>query len=174
MDSLVGPIIGLVCIGLFAVIFTVVGIVLILRSRQDKAKMQQSLNWPSVDGTVIESRVMTTSDEEGSNLYRPYIKYEYEAGGIKQTNDKFSVGMVYSTSNMKKSQETVNRYPVGRNVKVYVNPANPAESTLEQKGSTTATLVIGIVLVVLGVCGGIPLLILMLASIFNITTTTGF
>jgi hypothetical protein len=34
--------------------------------------------------------------------------------------------------------------------------------------------VIGIVLVVLGICAGIPLLILMLASIFNITTTTGF
>jgi len=174
MDSLVGPIIGVVCIGLFALVFTVVGIVLILRSQQDKKKMTQSLNWPSVDGTVTESRVMTTSDDEGSNLYRPYIKYEYQAGGTKLTNDKFSLGMVYSTSNIKKSQETVTRYPVGRQVKVYVNPANPAESALEQKGSTTATLVIGIVLVVLGICAGIPTLIGMLVSIFNISTTTGF
>lgn len=174
MESLVGPIIGVACIALFALVFTVVGIVLIVRSQQDKTKIKQSLNWPSVDGTVIESRVMTTTDDEGSNLYRPYIKYEYEAGGTKQTNDKFSMGMVYSASNIKKSEETVARYPVGRAVKVYVNPANPAESALEQKGSTTGTLVIGIVLVVVGICAGIPTLIGMLVSIFNVTSTTGF
>jgi len=68
----------------------------------------------------------------------------------------------------------VARYPVGRAVKVYVNPANPTESALEQKGSTAATLVIGIVLVVIGVCAGIPTLIGMLVSIFNITSTTSF
>jgi len=174
MESLAGPIIGAVCIGLFALVFIVVGVVLIIRSRQDKTKMMQSLNWPSVDGTVVESKVLTTSDDEGSDLHRPYIKYEYEAGGTRQTNDKVTVGMVYSTSNIKKSQETVARYPVGRAVKVFVNPANPAESALEQKGSTKATLIIGIVLIVVGFCAGIPTLIGMLVSIFNVTSSSGF
>lgn len=177
MNSLWGPIIGIVCIGFFALVFVIVGVVMIVRSQRDKAKMHQAQNWPSVDGTVLESRVITSTssdDEGGSDMYRPYVKYEYEASGGKYTNDKMSLGMVYSTSNQKKSQETVARYPAGKAVKVYVNPANPAESTLEQKGSTTATLVIGIVLLVIGLCGGIPALIGMVISLFNVTSTTGF
>ncbi|MRR29475.1 DUF3592 domain-containing protein [bacterium] len=69
MNSLWGPIIGIVCIGFFALVFVIVGIVMIVRSQRDKAKMHQAQNWPSVDGTVIESRVITStsSDDEGGS-----------------------------------------------------------------------------------------------------------
>ena len=139
--------------------------------------MQQSLNWPSVDGTVLESRVITS----------PAVMMKAAAtctGLMSSMNmrpavtSKPTINMSWEwctpPATMKKSQETVARYPVGRAVKVYVNPANPAKSTLEQKGSTTASLVIGIVLVVIGLCGGIPALIGMVVSLFNVTSTTGF
>jgi hypothetical protein len=154
-----GPIIAIACFGLFALVFIGAGILLIIRSRQDKDKLRQSMSWPSVDGTVLESRVIasaSTDDEGGVDTYRPYVKYEYEAGGTQYTNDKLRLGMVFSTSKLKTSQEAVTRYPVGRSVRVFINPANPADSVLEQKGSSTTALVIGIVLLAVGLCVGIP------------------
>ncbi|TDA67092.1 MAG: DUF3592 domain-containing protein [Chloroflexi bacterium] len=176
MDSTTGPIIAIACFGVFALVFTVVGIIMIVRSRQDKNKLQQSLSWPSVDGTVLESRVITspsTDDDGGVDTYRPYVKYEYEVGGTKYTHDKMRLGMVFSTSKLKTSQEAVVRYPVGRAVKVFVNPANPADSVLEQKGSSTATLIIGIVLLVIGLCVGIPGAIGLLISVVRVSSGTG-
>ena len=171
MDSTAGPIIAIACFSVFALVFTVVGIIMIVRSRRDKNKLQQSLSWPSVDGTVLESRVITSAstDDGGVDTYRPYVKYEYEVGGAKYTHDKMRLGMVFSTSKLKTSQEAVTRYPVGRPVKVYINPANPADSVLEQKGSSTVTLVVGIVLLVIGLCVGIPGTIGLLISVFRVS-----
>ena len=176
MDSTAGPIFAIACFGVFALVFTIVGIIMIVRSRQDKNKLQQSLSWPSVDGTVLESRVITspsTDDDGGVDTYRPYVKYEYEVGGAKYTHDKMRLGMVFSTSKLKTSQEAVARYPVGRLVKVFINPANPADSVLEQKGSSGVALVVGIVLLVIGLCVGIPGTIALLISVFRVSGTGG-
>jgi len=174
MNNFIGVAIAIACVAIFALVFIVVGIILIVRSRRDKDKAQQSLGWPSVDGKVLESRVVTsTSTDEDSTMemYKPYVKYEYQVGGVGYTNDKVKVGMAISSSNAKPAQEVVARHSVGSPVKVYFNPANPEDSVLEQKSSNKATLVIGIVFLVIGLCGGIPGMIALLVSVFNISTS---
>ncbi|MHB1119021.1 MAG: DUF3592 domain-containing protein [Bellilinea sp.] len=164
-----GQLIGFLCLGLFVVIFLGAGVYLILRSRKDKLKVQQAMNWPSVTGKVLESRLIestsTDSDGDSSTTYRPYIRYEYEMGGITYTNDKVDVGMVISTSGTKKANELLSRFSKGSAVLVYVNPDNPADSILEQKASTTATLVIGIALLITGLCIVLPIGLVLLLSI---------
>jgi uncharacterized membrane protein YfcA len=170
MENLVGPIIGIAFVALFTVFFVFMGIVLIVRSRRDKDKARQSQSWPSALGKVLESRVMTTisSGEDGStDMYKPYVKYEYSADGVRYTNDKLRVGMTISSSKTRSSQEMVDRHPVGSDVRVYYNPANPGDSVLEQKGPSGVLLVIGIILLVIGLGGGIPGLTAMLVSVFS-------
>lgn len=161
--------IGFLFLGLFVLIFLGAGIYLILRSRKDKLKVQQAMNWPSVTGKVLESRLIestsTDSDGDSSTTYRPYIRYEYDMGGITYTNDKVDVGMVISTSGTKKAKELLSRFSMGSSVLVYVNPDNPADSILEQKASTTATLVIGIALLATGLCIVLPIGLILMFSI---------
>jgi len=163
-----GQLFGYVCIGLFVLVFVGLGIFLILRSKRDKAKAAQSLNWPSAVGKVLESRMIestsTDSDGDSSTTYRPHVQYEYEVMGTSYTGDKIKVGMVVSTSAVKKVQETLARYPVGSAVKVYYDPNNPADSVLEQKASSNLTLILGIIFLGVGLCMVLPIGIIALLN----------
>jgi len=161
--------IGFLCFGLFILVFAGIGIYLILRSRKDKAKIAATAGWPSVMGRVLESRIIesssTDSDGDSSTTYRPHVRYEYEVMGNVYANDKVHAGMVVSTSNYKKSQETAARYPIDSAVRVFFNPENPAEAVLEQKASTVPLLVIGIVFLAVGLCLALPIGLVLLLSI---------
>lgn len=165
-----GQLFGFLCVGGFVLIFVLIGLFLLLRSKRDKAKAAQSLNWPSAVGKVIDSRMIestsTDSDGDSSTTYRPHVQYEYEVMGASYTNDKIKVGMVVSTSAVKKVQETLARFPVGSTVKVYYDPNNPADSVLEQKASSNLTLILGIIFLGVGLCMVLPIGIVMLLSFF--------
>ena len=158
----------LLCMGGLFLAFIAVGIFLIVRSRRDKEKAQQSLNWPGVTGKVLEARIIesTSTDSDGgyTTMYRPYVQYEYEVGGTVYTGDKIGVGLVVSTSGSKKSQETVARYPMGSSVRVFVNPNDPADAVLEQKAPSKALMVVGIIFLVAGACLVLPIGIAILVS----------
>lgn len=156
------------CMGVFVGVFVGVGIYLILRSRTGTQKSRKSMNWPSVTGKVLETRLIEStnidSDGDSSTIYRPYIRYEYEVDDVTYTNDKIDLGMVVSTSGTKKAQEILSRFSLGSSVLVYVNPNDPADSVLEQKASTSGLLVIGIAMLVTGLCLVLPIGIFLLLS----------
>lgn len=164
-----GQVFGYLCVGGFVLIFVLIGLFLLLRSKRDKEKAAQSLKWPSVVGKVVEARMLestsTDSDGDSSTTYRAHVKYEYEIAGAWYTNDKIGVGMVVSTSGTKKAQETLARYPVGSTVKVYYDPNNPADSVLEQKASSNLTLILGIIFLAVGLCMVLPIGIVLLVGI---------
>lgn len=164
-----GQLFGYLCFGSFLLIFIGVGIFLLLRSRRDKEKAAQTLNWPSAAGKVLEARLIestsTDADGDSSTMYRPHVQYEYEVVGARYTNDKINVGMVVSTSSTKKAQETLARFPVGSTVKVYYNPNDPADSVLEQKSSSNLTLILGIIFIGVGLCVVLPIGLILLLSI---------
>lgn len=166
-----GDFFGYFCLGLFVLVFVGVGIYLILRSKRDKEKARQSLNWPATSGKVLAARMIestsTDSDGDSSTTYRAHVQYEYEVMGASYTNDKVNVGMVVSTSSTKKAQETLARYPVGSTVKVYYDPNNPADSVLEQKASSNLTLILGIIFLGIGLCLVLPVGIIILASLIG-------
>jgi hypothetical protein len=147
---------GLICMGIFILIFLGGGGYMIYRSIQDRKKARASLTWPSVQGRVIESRVVesrsTDSDGDTTTTYRPYIKYEYQVIGTTFTSDKLAVGPAVSTSNYRKSEEKVNRMPVGSTVTVYYNPDDPTDAVLEQRSNAKLLLILGIIFAVIGLC----------------------
>jgi len=83
--------------------------------------------WPSVPGAVIESEIETDADR---NKY-PVVHYRYTVQGREFINDGILPhGRFASTGSY--AARVVSKYRVGRSVRVYVNPANPADSTLER------------------------------------------
>jgi len=155
---------GLLCMGIFILVFLGGGIYLIYRSVKDKQKAKLSLSWPSTVGKVIESRVVeshSTSDGDTTTTYKPYVKYEYQVVGETFTSDKLSIGPAVSTSNYRKSQEKVNRMPVGSTLTVFYNPDDPTDAVLEQRSNTTVMLILGIVFTVIGLCVILPIVIIM-------------
>ncbi|REJ86770.1 MAG: DUF3592 domain-containing protein [Planctomycetota bacterium] len=91
---------------------------------------QASQNWPVASGAVTDSRV-TTSQSDESTLYRAEVLYSYEVDGREYSSDVVWFGGNSSTSRRSGPAETVARYPVGAEVKVHYNPADPAVAVLE-------------------------------------------
>lgn len=147
---------GLICMGIFILVFLGGGGYMIYRSVQDRKKARASLTWPSTQGRVIESRVVEShsSDSDGDTTtnYRPYIKYEYEVVGSTFTSDKLAIGPAVSTSNYRKSEEKVKRMPVGAAVTVFYNPDDPTDAVLEQRSNAGLLLTLGIIFAVVGLC----------------------
>jgi hypothetical protein len=169
--DLLMTVLGGFCFGGLFLILLVVGIILIIRFRRDRQKAVQSLNWPSVPGVVVESRIdeNRSTDTEGdiSITYRPYVRYEYQVGGETFSSDKLYIGLSNYSSNRQKAQQTTSQNPVGAAVNVYYNPENHGDAVLQQKTGGSAALVVGIILLVVGVCGLCGGSIFLATSIWN-------
>lgn len=82
-------------------------------------------DWPAVPGKILERRVGEPMGK-GRN-YIPYVKYTYEVGGKRYTNDQ--VWLIERTGDLHdKVQELVDGLPDP--VPVRHDPANPADSYL--------------------------------------------
>ena len=88
--------------------------------------------WPSVDGTIVSSKV--TSERSGSGKrsgvsYKAEVRFQYQVDGAAYENDVLRIGQI---SNGFKSfpQADVKRHPKGPTT-VYYAPTEPANSVLE-------------------------------------------
>ncbi len=151
--------------------------------------------WAATWGRVTFSE-MITEERKTSSMgpsHRAKVVYEYEVQGKPFTSDSV---LLVGTVSVRREQEIVNRYPVGRSVHVHYNPAKPEEALLEP-GVTRSTFaamgigaglfLVGLVLV-LAFTGGlafalhpltaglvflVPGLLLILFGLRNIWVTAG-
>ncbi len=121
-------------------IVTVSGIAISIWGWQILKASQKSRNWPSVDGVIEES----TPDSVEDDLL-PHIVYHYQVNG---NNLRSSFQFPSGTNPLPEfAQAYVKKYPVGANVKVYYNPENPQQSTLEPSAQGDwMILVVGIMM----------------------------
>ena len=83
-----------------------------------------STSWPAADGRVVYSHARTGS------AYETMLWYEYFLDGRRYLASNYRNGG--NASPLRSVAESAaKRYPEGRAVKVYYNPANPAEALLE-------------------------------------------
>lgn len=113
--------------------------------------------WPTVRGTVDESRVsMHTSYDEGrrSTTYGADILYHYEVDGSPYSGTRLSFSD-YRSSNRRRAEQIVGRYSPGSVVQVYYSPDDPSESLLEPgvKPMFFLFLLLPLIFIVLGVLG---------------------
>ena len=105
----------------------------------------RSLDWPTTTGRVRYSLARTT----GQN-YRTQLWYEYHVDGVRYVAEEYRIGGS-STPFKDTARAVAARYPVGRIVKVYYNPSNPAEAVLEPGPWYGNFIIPAIGLLVLGV-----------------------
>ena len=99
---------------------------------------QASETWPTVQGGVIYSKVVTSHDSKGRMQYRPDIQYAYRVDGKEYKSNKIEAAGTSSSSDSSSAYESVSQYPAGRSVTVHYNPVKPWVSVL-QSGIASST-----------------------------------
>jgi len=113
--------------------------------------------WLTAEGKVIASRVKSqvrtrpsgdfdTSDTEVEN--QPFVQYEFRIASQKHIGTRIAIGEKIPSVELK---STLARYPVGKAVTVYYDPADPKKCVLERElpfSNTTMWIGLGVVMLV--------------------------
>jgi hypothetical protein len=87
--------------------------------------------------------------------YYPRVVYSYEVAGQPYSSHRVTFGAIRPSKQAAAAEKALERYPVGSQVTVYYNPAQPSETVLERTAThTQAMLVIGIVCLGFALCIG--------------------
>ena len=134
--SIIGGLLGIlggVCATVVPVIVLIgLGIFLYRRSQQGMTAKEAAQSWPGTMGRVLMSSVQSKHTGKSISVY-PVVVYQYEVNGRVYQSQTIKAGeQFFNVRIIGQAQETVNRYPIGAQVMVYYNPANPQESALER------------------------------------------
>lgn len=104
-----------------------------------------SKGWPSIeDGVITVSEFTTNRDrDDGGTTYGASVAYDYTVNGTLHTGSNVHFGQ-YGTSDPSYGRGIVNRYPVGKKVRVYYNPDDPSASVLEPGAGWSSFMIAGI------------------------------
>jgi hypothetical protein len=92
------------------------------------ARAASAKSWRSAEGRIISSQLVAGCGRNGAQTF-PRIQYEYRYEGAVYAGSRVAVDTDYCGWS-KAGSEIVERYRPGSNVKVFVNPARPSESSL--------------------------------------------
>ncbi len=114
--------------------FTIAGAVLMIVGARNIQGAWESENWPHVDGTIIESKVglhtSRSSNGRSSTSYSVDVGYSYTVEGKEFTGDRLRFGEMNSNKR-RDANSKAKKFGEGKQVKVYYDPEEPAESVLE-------------------------------------------
>jgi hypothetical protein len=114
---------------------------------------QDSANWPTERGQIIEAPSITEDydSEDSEYSYEPVIRYSYEVDGVVYESDRIGFfGKKYDTR--AEAQEVINQYNQPGGFEVLYNPDNPEKAVLER--DTDETLLTG-----LGIGGALGIIV---------------
>jgi hypothetical protein len=110
--------------------FTAIAGVIVYRAR----RAQRAARWPATPGRIERSNRETrpiASTFKARNVGNvPDIEYSYNVGGVDHRSTAIAVADI--GADPAAIDAALDRYPVGRSVLVYFNPANPSETLLER------------------------------------------
>jgi hypothetical protein len=113
-------------------LFMIAGGTFCLWGHWEGFQAQRSASWPSVDGTVVSSKVRSKSSGSGTNrgtTYEAEVRYQYQVDGAAYENDVQRFGQI-SMGWKSGAQADVRRHSRGPDT-VYYDSAKPATSVLE-------------------------------------------
>ncbi len=132
------------------VIFVGVGVGVVLYGKSEYEKARASVDWPSVQGEITESRVHSyrkspgsgTSSSKRKRYYEAIVEYQYAVDGQSYTSD--GVGMMDGSSTQRsRAERVVRRYPKRKTVTVFYDPAQPEIAVLAPGVSTGNYFLLG-------------------------------
>jgi hypothetical protein len=117
---------------LFLMVFGGMGSWAFITGLKGVEKALASQNWPSVQGQVLSSSVGThdSHDSDSSTTYSADVRYTYGVNGNTYQGTHLGSGD-FSSSNYNQMSAWAAKYPAGKQVSVYYDPANPATAVLE-------------------------------------------
>jgi len=123
---------GLCAFVLPILILVGLGIFLYRRSKMRDVAKQAAQSWSSTMGTVIGSTIQIRRTNNNRSEI-PVVVYQYQVNGNPYQGQTIKAGeQFFNVRLMGDAHKIIARYPVGAQVMVYYNPANPAESALER------------------------------------------
>jgi hypothetical protein len=144
--------------GVFALVFSGFGLLMLLVYVSARMRLAASQNWPSVQGRIDESRVTrltSTSQGHTTSSYAPEVKYTYSVMGTAYQGSHIGFGV--SMSGLHPNVEkVVARFPAGETRPVYYNPQKPAQVVLERRmENNVKALIVPIVCLLIGIGSGV-------------------
>lgn len=133
----------------FGAIFFLVGAIMLAMGVDGYRDGQATKSWSSTTATILSSEVRedveTSRDSRGmertKSTYRSALRYEYAIDG--RTFQGYRIKADDYGGSASRAYDAVNRYPVGAEVTVYYDPADPSQAVLEQGADGTAVYLFG-------------------------------
>lgn len=123
----------------FVVAFTLFALVLFLMARLAAQESKRAASWPATEGKILESSFDTFRTQSSIDsvplsiiVHRPRIIYAYKVGGNRYQGERISLGVYKHASLRFLVGREVRRYKAGDKVKVFYDPANPAQAVLDR------------------------------------------
>ena len=138
-----------------------------------RKKATASKTWPTVEGTIISSEIVTTTEQRDASslpfdstessiviggstvryLYTAAVRYRYAVGGTDYESDHIQWGGQVSTNRQGSAAAVVAAHPVGAHVTVHYDPADPKSAVLhpEAKGAIWILILLAAVFAVVGI-----------------------
>jgi hypothetical protein len=118
---------------IFPLIFVVVGAVIAFLGIRGLVRAKASLQWPSIQGQILESSVErhhSSGSNGSSTTYHAEILYKFILNDTTFNGNRVAYGD-YGSSNPSHARQIVNKYPKNKIITVYYMPDNPEECLLE-------------------------------------------
>lgn len=112
---------GLALLG-FGVALAFAGGRMVYRSKASK-------DWPTVQGTVVSSRVETLRSKRAVS-FRPDVSYRYEVNGVPYTSDTVAFDG-HGSGGLSEAQAVSRHYVAGAPVTLHYEPADPSVACLQ-------------------------------------------
>lgn len=150
VNDFLGILIFVVCNG--------IGFYALYKAMSVRRKGRQAAHWPTVSATIQESAL---EEEPGRNAmgsinvaYVLTVKYSYVVAGKSYHNDRVSFGK--PAFNFIEGSNYLEQFEPGKQVSVYYNPENQAESVLAPKTTVgMPSWIIGAFFIFVGMSVGI-------------------
>ncbi len=110
-------------------ILVIIGSIFVFSGYHTYKEALKTENWPSVTGTIIETRVIRNNIRY-STSYSPYIKYSYVVENKQYINTVIYSGNMSLTGSYETIKDFIDEYPNNSQVMVYYNPNSPQDSVL--------------------------------------------
>ncbi len=136
------------------------------RSRKSKRVWKRTIGMITMS-EVTPKEIFNSAIGLTRTYYVPHAIYEYEVDGKQYQGTRLTLEPLLGNRNITEARDDLRRrYPRGKRVDVYFNPANPAEATLEMPlekgkmvlalGISTLTVATASILIYLAVTRLIP------------------
>jgi hypothetical protein len=132
---------------LFALVFSVIGLSMLIGVLLGIRKSKSVQQWPSTTGRITESTTLGSFQQSGKGriwIEEPKLSYTYVVDGKEYTGHDIGIAET-DTASKQAAEDKIAPYPMGKDVTVFYNPKSPDDSVLEKQLDTAALSIVGII-----------------------------